>query len=1233
MSIADVRLSLLALPQRWDGAGRLDYHLLVLPVGSPLEPLTGPGGPCFAGTQLKLTANFTSGLDDLPATAVIALSLPFAPSLPSAQFELFNALRMSYPITDTPQRRPIDPATQVRKSLPPSYLDAAGITAPTVAGAVLGDEFGCAILGQDPGSTRRGTPPPRSTTWGALIAASLRLPSLAEGLGLVYRLTLAVPPSAAAAGGWLYVTIDPDPAAPFSADAAADPSRVRSYAARIPPLPAQTRTLFAASLLPVAPAGGNPSAYDSAQAEAEAYDEGFALVVHTGQPVTADATTGGETGLVPATDAGLQIGWDDEQVVSWHNRQLDIARARAAGADPAAEVALGVHGYRVDVRRVEQGTPAPAWESLCTVSRDVSLASLRGRFDLEPPIEPVPARSARADDHSAWLPRYFAHWRGGSLAADDPVTHLLTNGGVQPPDTAATPVPPTVRLSYGARYQVRVRLADLSGGGPAASDTMITPRSSAISEVLFQRFVPPKALRVETDPPRPPMPPPAGSPPPAPAVGAVRTITVRRPLIGYPEMTFTRISQADLDQFIAGATARGGAPPPGQRIHGLPDPDVDAVQVQVQARTLAHDTGGDPPLDGAFRLVYTVTLPMPSLASSYAETPLTLRAAFTDVAQISDLIPPAASGGAVVDLPLPTARDVRIRLTPVCQTAPPGYFGTGTSHAGITVDIAARQEATGEDGLFEPLSLDAVLLARGPDSAIVLAQHLGADAAALELRTRPGTRTVMAASRYLRHSASGDGSAVTFASMSEIEDRWIIAVQVNLARDWTWAGLAAPGVQVHRDGEPVGVIIPPRAVSAAAVTGADQGSGRRATTLVFLDAVEVTPASGQFPRERTFSYSLTATVLGGPPVTASMPALRLPAASPPAQTPRLAAAGVALSPYQVTSDYSATLPRDRRLWLELEEPLDDPADALFARVLAYAPDPLLASAEEGTQPVEPPLPIPDERARVIVPGQSRDDAGADAMVALVPSATSPRHFMLPLPPGVTKDDALLFGLWTYELRVGHVRQWSTARGRFGRPLRVAGVQHPPPELPCVTGRVPAGPDAPAGVLAAAPYAWPIAADGTPLVDQGREGRPRTHIYFLLYGGARQADGSAFRNILLATHPGLTQGPEFRPGYPPPSAVTVFTEQEIDRALGLLGLAASPRLSVIAVEMWPNGNPDVNPLTAGLGTQRILRISTLTPVAGMCPPDAAPLPRMPEKPALPVMPPPLPAPVPGGGGSR
>jgi hypothetical protein len=96
------------------------------------------------------------------------------------------------------------------------------------------------------------------------------------------------------------------------------------------------------------------------------------------------------------------------------------------------------------------------------------------------------------------------------------------------------------------------------------------------------------------------------------------------------------------------------------------------------------------------------------------------------------------------------------------------------------------------------------------------------------------------------------------------------------------------------------------------------------------------------------------------------------------------------------------------------------------------------------------LAIDAEWIRVIVPGDTNDDAGPGAMTKLMPAIApltsgKPVHFLVPLPNSLSPSALELFGFWTIELRVGHTL-WSTAQARYGRQLRVSGVQFPPPPL-------------------------------------------------------------------------------------------------------------------------------------------------------------------------------------------
>jgi hypothetical protein len=137
------------------------------------------------------------------------------------------------------------------------------------------------------------------------------------------------------------------------------------------------------------------------------------------------------------------------------------------------------------------------------------------------------------------------------------------------------------------------------------------------------------------------------------------------------------------------------------------------------------------------------------------------------------------------------------------------------------------------------------------------------------------------------------------------------------------------------------------------------------------------------------------------------------------------------------------------------------------------------------------------------------------MVELIKSPISDLHYMLPLRPGISPEALELFGFWTYEFPVGHrnildkpvVALWSTARARFGRPLRVTGVQHPAPTLTCSSSHNLGT------VRVAAPFVTPVLLNGKTLIDP-HEGKPRTRLWMMLYAQVRQADGKAWRNVLL-----------------------------------------------------------------------------------------------------------------------
>lgn len=970
MALNDLELSLMAFPQRWvpaggTGGGTLQLNVLLLPVGDPTQPLGS--GPLFAGTAVPVVANL-SGPGALPSTGTApTLTSQLVLTPPPVAPTLFAQLAQQFAtagITLTSGKLATVSGARIKKSLPASYTNAIPFEGPASGDVQVGDGYGCALRAQAPGINQ---PPPgtdQTIAWGQVLSYALRQPALAQRLGLIYPVSIAVPAVTLAAGGFVYVTLDAsNPGNPWVADQQANPDTVRSYAARLPALAASGRPLFAATLLPVVSSPG--SNLTQAQFEAAEYDDGFAQVVHGNQPTTIDAATLQPDRITPGSDAGIQVGWDDEQVTAWLNGQLDLLRFRVAPSpgDNPPETPLGVHGYRVDVRVAGQ----QAWASLCAVKGTLPLndtgygsgamTSIDGELWVAPaPIRPSQGAAPANDgnDEDAWLPLYFAQWAGASLVLPDPAVQLLAAGwGPDPvtvPGTVANPRPDlsgVPALRYGTDYEFRVRLVDLSGGGPDASAAPVHPGPVPATLARFRRYVTPKALLVDTHEnlqPYPAVP---------PAVRDIQTLTVRRPQIGYPEALFAGVdpatfAPASLAALINAAKNNGG-------VLDIADPDVDSFDVIVEARIPAHDTGpaGTDPgdVDGNFRVVYSVNVPF----GAGADPSVTLTLNYTDgIDDISTVEPPAAG---TTTLPIPTARDIRVRLQPQCADKP-DYYGTDSPPTGPYSDYIVRQAAMTEDTLFSGSAasqLSALYFQPGSNIPQLLGQQLGVAQNALTLTGQPGQRTVFGASGALRHTVSADGGSITFSNQTELLGHWIVAITLQLERDWTWDGFAQPAAAMpgqsltsavpslgfSRDSSPIGAITVPRIIAASTLADPSVAADRSGTRIIFFDAIDPNPAPGAFPAELSPGYTVTAAFEKAAAQTLPLQ-VTLPITTPPAQTPKIVATGLAESPYAAASDYSSTSPRDRFLWIEFDQPIADPEDCYFGRVLAYGPDPLLA---------------------------------------------------------------------------------------------------------------------------------------------------------------------------------------------------------------------------------------------------------------------------------------------------
>ena len=740
----DLVLSLLAFPQNWDGTN-LRLNLLLLPAADPTGKLTA-NGPAFAGTSYDLQAVLIPGIDNPPIdNAPGARIFPLPTPAPASAAALFAKLKATY----APKKIPEKPlaAFNIRKVLPDSYTTAFPFAQRDNPYTVVGDAYGCAVRDQKP--EIRPDPPSRDLSWGMIVSFALRQPVLAEKLGLVHRMSIAPAAADLANGGWLYVRFNPA-GNPYAADLALNQDLIRIFAARLPALSAP-RSLFAPVLYPLESAGSFIAGYDEANQESQAYDDGFAKIVHCNQPRSADSATEDHNQLTPASDAGLQIGWDDEQVAVWMNRQLQSTRSVTPNGLP-----FGVLGYRVDVRT--KGTAA--WQSLCAARAHIAFhPSIDGIAAVEPPVEPAPVRPFSSTAADAWLPRYFAQWRGKSLVVADNIPLQLT-GGTPKPSMLESSAPPGL-LRYGTAYEFRVRLADLTQGGPDLGSKPLNPAAAAIGSCLFQRWIQPRAPRVETvrDPAHP---------------ETVTRITAWRPLLGYPECAFAGVSDATVNTLIAQVPAAKA----GNFALGANDPDVHALRVIVEARAPAHDTTAPEQLDGPYRLVYQVDAPFPPLpANAVPQRPpnpaegLAIQLVYQDVANVGTVRPPAA--GNPLQLPVPRARDIRIRLVPVASSANADYFGAGEVRLGLTAHVATRSDLGTEANLFDPAQplfqqIEAVFLQPGEDIAQRLAKALGLEVNGLTLSGKRGQRTVFGASGALRHTLAGDHGEITFGSQRDL---------------------------------------------------------------------------------------------------------------------------------------------------------------------------------------------------------------------------------------------------------------------------------------------------------------------------------------------------------------------------------------------------------------------------------------------------------------------------------
>ena len=792
MSLADLRLTLMAFPQRWTGSV-LELRILVSPRGNPLEPLV-PETPPFAQAALVLNALLIPGLQRLPRPEDVTAQVPLNLTAPVNAQSLFQALADSFPIDPNPPPAvPPSIFTHIKKYLPPSYQAAFAFERPRSPFAFTDRTYACALENAVNPNRPPRPPPPQRLGWGRVLALALRQPLLAEALGLMYR-TRVTPPAANffRDGGWIYLGLAP--ASSYAAEANAVPDLVKVYAARLPPLEAgaaAARPVFAAVLFPIRAIPG-PGSFDEIFLEVESYDDGFGKIVHTLQPDRhdqLDLADGGRDRSKPITDSGIKLGWDDEQLTIWMNRQLvDDPRH---GAPDTRDTPMGVRAYRVDVREQRNGNQPGAWSSLMKAQGKLSLNQIDlGVFNGELGIEASPVQLQGEKDGDYWLPAYFTQWNGTSLALPDPTRDLLND--VTPPVGMLQPVDlDKVPLRYGRSYEFRVRLADLTGGGPEPDDVAVNRSSAGTGSCLFRRFVPPKSVSF--------------SDPQLSADGQTVTYDVFRPLLSYPALVFSdfpNARQALIDD-VANAKIE-------KREVGLPDPDVTILRVDVAVGSVEFDPANLPEEGEPLRSLYTAVRSFPADPKSA----LTLTFQYQDAPDIAVFPSP----GPTAPLSLPTGRNIRVILTPIAQPDPASetgtadpvlvpnpddaaidspdpqlrYFGSQAARVGLPSTIRLRRESDSETGLLRDLPgrpFQVVMLQPDPapgkfqanvqatarlqgqtplDLVQRLAQQLGLLAEGLFFTGQPGRRTIFGSSAALRHLLSPDHSGIAFATKADL---------------------------------------------------------------------------------------------------------------------------------------------------------------------------------------------------------------------------------------------------------------------------------------------------------------------------------------------------------------------------------------------------------------------------------------------------------------------------------
>lgn len=296
---------------------------------------------------------------------------------------------------------------------------------------------------------------------------------------------------------------DPNPPPGWTAATQTDLSPSTAYTlagARFVPssVDGPTSTGFSNGLLPLAGAGLAPSG--NARFELMPFDvDGAALrLVSTAR---SDASSSpGDTSPVPvgALPALHSMGFAlvDREREDEHRKQLQRARQRGTPSGLLSSALLAdslLGGYRVDVFDDKD----KKWYSLCRRRVRYTIGGVPlgpdGLLE-EGYLRPGPVVTGAGQADALYLHQIVARWDGWSLVAQRPERAVDTGDTMPPPlasaldavvecDDGSLP-----RLRFGRKYRLRVRTADLAGGGLRAEEVGATEEQTDL--VPYWRFEP-----------------------------------------------------------------------------------------------------------------------------------------------------------------------------------------------------------------------------------------------------------------------------------------------------------------------------------------------------------------------------------------------------------------------------------------------------------------------------------------------------------------------------------------------------------------------------------------------------------------------------------------------------------------------------------------------------------------------------------------------------------------------